>query len=86
MKTKNRFLLFSFSLLLPAVSALAQAGTPAVIVLPQKVVAGEKASLAILDASGALVPGAQVDFEGGERITTDATGRATFAVPALPGN
>jgi hypothetical protein len=67
-------------------AAWAQSNPPAAIVLPHKVVAEQAASLAVLDASGALVAGAKVEFEGGESVTTDATGRATFVAPALPAN
>jgi hypothetical protein len=56
---------------------------PANIILPRTLIAGQPATLAVLDAAGALVPGAEVDV-GGERIKTDLTGRATFTVPALP--
>ncbi len=57
----------------------------AAIVLPHKLVAGERATLAVLDATGRLTKGAVVEFTGGERVTTDATGRAAFTAPATPG-
>ena len=73
--------------------ALAAAGTQApatgvnavTIVLPRQVVAGRPASLAVLDTQGALLPGAEVEFRGGAKVTTDATGRATFSAPAEAG-
>jgi len=55
------------------------------IVLPQKLVAGQPATLAVLDQAGSLTQGAAVEFTGGERVTTDATGRATFTAPATAG-
>jgi hypothetical protein len=62
----------------------AQAGRkPSSIALPPKVVAEQTATLAVLDERGALLPGAVVEFAGGERVTTDATGRAAFTVPPL---
>ncbi len=61
------------------------ASKPATIVLPRQVVAGRSAMLAVLDARGALLPGAEVEFRGGVKITTDATGRATFTAPAEAG-
>jgi hypothetical protein len=73
--------------LLPA-AAVAQTGAVAnavTIVLPRLLVAGRPASLAVLDASGALLPGAAVEFRGGEKVTTDDTGRATFTAPAEAG-
>ena len=56
-----------------------------VIVLPPRLVAGESATLAVLAADGRLAPGSVVEFSGGERVTTDATGRASFTAPAQPG-
>jgi len=56
-----------------------------VIVLPQKLVAGLPATLAVLDAQGRLTPGVVLEFSGGERVTTDATGRARFTAPAEQG-
>jgi hypothetical protein len=41
--------------------------------------------LAVLDAQGALLPGAAVEFRGGARVTTDATGRASFTPPSEAG-
>ncbi len=55
------------------------------IVLPRKLVAGKRATLALLDAEGRLKPRAVVEFTGGGRVTTDETGRATFTAPAEPG-
>lgn len=57
---------------------------PATLVLPAKVHAGQMATLAVLDASGALLPGAAVEFADGETLATDASGRLKFTVPALP--
>ena len=53
--------------------------------LPRQLVAGQPAMLSVLDAQGALLPGAEVEFRGGEKVTTDATGRATFTAPAEAG-
>lgn len=61
------------------------AAQPSAIVLPDRIVAGERATLAVLDAEGHLVSGAAVEIAGGGRVTTDATGRALFAAPAQPG-
>ena len=55
------------------------------IVLPHKLAAGEPATLAVLDATGRLVPQAVVAFTGGEHVVTDATGRVAFAAPDAPG-
>lgn len=54
------------------------------IILPPRVVAGQPATLAVLDSTGRLVPGVPIDIGNGQIIRTDATGRAKFTVP--PGN
>jgi hypothetical protein len=73
---------------LAAFPVAAQSGAgakPTTIVLPRLVVAGRPATLAVLDTQGALLPGAEVEFLGGAKVTTDATGRATFTAPAEAG-
>jgi len=59
--------------------------TPRTIVLPQKTVAGASATLAVLDSAGRLLPNVVVVLSGGQKVTTDATGRALFAVPSETG-
>ena len=63
----------------------AQAAAPRTIVLPQEAVAGLPATLAVLDAAGRLLPNVAVEISGGQKVTTDSTGRALFAVPGEPG-
>jgi hypothetical protein len=63
----------------------AQAPGAASIVLVPRLVPGEVSTLAVLDAGGRLVSGAIIEFPGEERVTTDATGRATFVAPLTPG-
>ncbi len=55
------------------------------IVLPTKVVAGQPATLAVLDTTGRLAPHAVVAFTGGEHVLTDASGRFAFTAPAETG-
>jgi hypothetical protein len=55
------------------------------LLLPRRIVSGERATLAVLDANGRLTPGASVNFSNGDRFTTDATGRALFVAPLNPG-
>lgn len=50
------------------------------IVLPPRVVAGGQATLAVLGVDGRLASGVTVEV-GGERVTTDTTGRAFFTAP-----
>lgn len=56
-----------------------------ILLLPRTIVSGERATLAVLDASGRLTPGVTVTFSNGDRLTTDATGRALFVAPLNPG-
>ena len=55
------------------------------LVLPRTIISGDRATLAVLDASGRLTSGAVVTFSNGDRLTTDATGRALFVAPLNPG-
>lgn len=69
---------------LPAAQALPRATgetSAAAIILPQKLVAGQPATLAVLTAEGKLAPGVTVEFSGGQRVTTDDSGRASFTAP-----
>jgi len=71
--------------LFPVSLGLAQSAPGTTIVLPPKLLAGQQATLAVLDSAGRLTPSSVVEFSGGERVTTDATGRAVFTAPAEPG-
>jgi hypothetical protein len=88
MDLRRRVLLSLASFLLLGVPLLARPcappGIPAEILLPKKVIAGQPASLAVIDGDGALLAAARVEFSGGEHVVTDSTGRATFVVPELP--
>lgn len=57
-----------------------------ILLLPRKLVTGERATLAVLDFNGKLTPGVNVTFSNGDKITTDATGRALFVAPLNIGN
>jgi hypothetical protein len=56
-----------------------------ILLLPRTIVSGDRATLAVLDANGRLTPGAKVEFSNGDRLTTDATGRALFVAPLSAG-
>ena len=58
---------------------------PRTLILPPELVAGAPATLSVLDSAGRLLPNVVVDLEGGQKATTDATGRALFKAPAQPG-
>jgi hypothetical protein len=55
------------------------------LLLPRQIVSGERATLAVLDVNGRLTPGVKINFSNGDRLTTDATGRALFVAPLEPG-
>ena len=69
----------------PVGHGLAQSARGTTIVLPPRLLAGEQATLAVLDSGGRLVPGAVVELAPGQRVTSDEAGRAVFAAPAEPG-
>jgi hypothetical protein len=56
-----------------------------ILLLPRKLVTGERATLAVLDVAGRLTPEVKIVFSDGEKVTTDATGRALFVAPLNPG-
>jgi len=70
-------------------SASAQKSPPSsagrILLLPRTIISGERATLAVLDANGRLTPRAAVVFSNGDRLITDATGRALFVAPLNPG-
>ena len=55
------------------------------LLLPRKVVSGERATLAVLDGNGRLTPGVTIQFSNGDQLKTDPTGRALFVAPLDPG-
>jgi len=56
-----------------------------ILLLPRKLVTGERATLAVLDVAGRLTPGVKVVFSNGDNVTTDVSGRALFVAPLNPG-
>ena len=56
-----------------------------ILILPRQIVSGDRATLAVLDVNGRLTPGVTVNFSNGDRVVTDATGRALFVAPLNPG-
>jgi hypothetical protein len=81
-----RFLLFTFSFFLFPFALAAQQPPPgATIVLPQRLLAGQPATLAVFGGDGRLLAGAEVEFSGGARMTSDETGRIVFRAPRQPG-
>jgi len=89
---------FRFSLFLGIVCVVAQlcafarpqqeapaASGARILLLPRRMVSGERATLAVLDVSGRLTPGVTVNFSNGDKLATDPTGRALFVAPLTPG-
>ncbi len=68
----------------PAQQAPAASGAR-ILLLPHKLVSGERATLAVLDVAGRLTSGVNISFSNGDKVTTDATGRALFVTPLNPG-
>ena len=68
----------------PAQQAPAASGAR-MLLLPRRIVSGERATLAVLDFNGRLTPGVTVHFSNGDTVTTNATGRALFVAPLNPG-
>ena len=56
-----------------------------ILIMPRRVVSGERATLAVLDINGRLTPDVTVRFSNGERLKTDTTGRARFVASLNPG-
>lgn len=69
-----------FSFPLPAQQA-PPASAARILLLPRRIVSGERATLAVLDVNGRLTPGVTVSFSNGDKLTTNATGRALFVAP-----
>ena len=55
-----------------------------ILLLPRRIVSGERATLAVLGVNGRLTPGATITFSNGDHLKTDATGRALFVAPLNP--
>ena len=80
--------LLLLGILLPAGAPAQQApaaNKARILVVPRKMVSGDRATLAVLDVNGRLTPGAKIAFSNGDHVTTDATGRGLFVAPLSPG-
>ncbi len=56
-----------------------------ILLVPRRMVSGERATLAVLDVNGRLTPGVTINFSNGDKISTDETGRALFVAPLTAG-
>src|SRR5215470_794698 len=93
MATRRSHLARTAALLLAALpfscAGTAQQPPPArnarILLLPHKMVSGDRTTLAVLDFGGRLTPGVTIAFSNGDHVTTNATGRATFVAPLTQG-
>jgi len=92
LKVPGRCLAFTLLAVVCAALAAAQqlpkshaSPAPRLLLLPPELVAGAQATLAVLDSQGRLLPNIAVEFPGGQKVTTDATGRALFKAADQPG-
>ncbi len=88
MKLRN-IAIFGMATLVAASCAVAQrvpaAKNARILLLPRKMVSGDRVTLAVLDVNGRLTPGATIAFSNGDHVTTNATGRGVFVAPLTPG-
>ena len=56
-----------------------------ILLVPRRMISGERATLAVLDVNGRLTPDVTVQFSNGDKVKTDATGRALFVAPLNQG-
>jgi len=56
-----------------------------ILLLPRKMISGDRTTLAVLDVNGRLTPGVTIAFSNGDHVTTNATGRGSFVAPLTPG-
>jgi hypothetical protein len=56
-----------------------------ILLVPRRMISGERATLAVLDVNGRLTPGVTIQFSNGDKVTTDTTGRALFVAPLMSG-
>jgi hypothetical protein len=56
-----------------------------ILLVPRRMISGERATLAVLDMNGRLTPGVTIEFSNGDKVTTDTTGRALFVAPLTSG-
>ena len=80
-----------FGILLLASALVAGAQQPPaakgarILLVPRKMVSGDRTTVAVLDLNGRLTPGVTVAFSNGDHVTTDSTGRAAFVAPLTQG-
>ncbi|HJZ63479.1 MAG TPA: IPT/TIG domain-containing protein [Candidatus Acidoferrum sp.] len=61
------------------------AASARILLVPRRMISGERATLAVLDVNGRLTPDVTIQFSNGDKVKTDATGRALFVAPLNQG-
>jgi hypothetical protein len=56
-----------------------------ILLVPRKMITGDRTTLAALDMNGRLTPGVTIAFSNGDHVTTNSTGRGVFVAPLTPG-
>jgi hypothetical protein len=56
-----------------------------ILLVPRKMITGDRTTLAALDMNGRLTPGVTIAFSNGDHVTTNSTGRGLFVAPLTPG-
>jgi len=65
--------------------AVPSAKNARILLVPRKMISGDRTTLAVLDVNGRLTPGVTVAFSNGDHVTTDFSGRGLFVAPLTPG-
>jgi len=65
--------------------AVPSAKNARILLVPRKMISGDRTTLAVLDVNGRLTPGVTVAFSNGDHVITDFTGRGLFVAPLTPG-
>jgi hypothetical protein len=84
--------ILALALAFPALPMRANAQEPPppsaarILLVPTRMVSGDRATLAVLDFGGRLTPNVSIQFSNGDEIKTDATGRALYVAPLTPGS
>jgi hypothetical protein len=85
-RTAQRVLVVLMLSLSPAAGQQAPTAKNArILLVPRKMVSGNRTTLAVLDINGRLTPGVTIAFSNGDHVTTDSTGRGLFVAPLTPG-
>jgi hypothetical protein len=56
-----------------------------ILLVPRKMITGDRTTLAALDMNGRLTPGVTIACSNGDHVTTNSTGRVLFVAPLTPG-